>query len=202
MTKSREGSALAEGLYWMAEKLAWSYEDVAPNLAEAFKLFRQAADLGFSDAHIRIGQFQEHGKGTARDPKATLKSYSVAANAGNFYALAFLAKLLSRTSHLDKAEVVWGRFFAALAANPEPGFYAASPGELLHEYVSTQLSLGLDPLHRDTLKLYRLEIAGYHQQLLEHAAGNQFERLGGVLKWIELNLGPWPNRNAPLAGNS
>ena len=195
MTRGQEGSALGEGLYWMAEKLAWGYEDVEPNFAEAFKLFRQAADLGFSDAHIRIGQFQEHGKGTTRDPKAALKSYTMAANEGNFYALAFLAKLLSRSSHLDKAEAVWNCFFTALAANPRPGFSAASRGELLHEYVSTQLGLGLEPLHRDALKLYRLEIAGYHQQLLEHAARGQFERLGGVLKWIELNLGPWPIGN-------
>jgi TPR repeat protein len=47
---AQTGSALAEGLYWMAEKLAWGYDDVQPNLSEAFKLFKQSADLGFSDA--------------------------------------------------------------------------------------------------------------------------------------------------------
>jgi TPR repeat protein len=60
-------SALGEGFYSMAEKLAWGYEDIEPNHAEAFKLFRQAADLGFSDALIRVGEFQEYGKGTARE---------------------------------------------------------------------------------------------------------------------------------------
>jgi hypothetical protein len=39
----------------MAEKFAWGYEDVEPNLVEAYKLFRQAGDLGFSDALIWVG---------------------------------------------------------------------------------------------------------------------------------------------------
>jgi TPR repeat protein len=79
--KVKQGSALAEGFYWMAEKLAWGYEGVEPNPVEAFKLFRQAADLGFSDAFIRIGEFQEHGKGVSRDVNAAFKSYGAAASA-------------------------------------------------------------------------------------------------------------------------
>jgi TPR repeat protein len=59
----------------MAEKLTWGYEDTEPNPAEALKLFRQSADLGFSDALIRIGQLHQQGKGTARDPNAALMSY-------------------------------------------------------------------------------------------------------------------------------
>ena len=81
------GRALREALYWMAEKLTWGYEDVEPDPVEALKLFRQSADLGFSDALIRIGQLQQQGKGTARDPKAVLKNYVAAAKAGNFAAL-------------------------------------------------------------------------------------------------------------------
>jgi TPR repeat protein len=77
----QENSALGEGLYWMAEKLAWGYEDVEPNLGEAFKLFRQAADLGSSDARIRMGELQENGKGTDTDPNAALKNYAEAAKA-------------------------------------------------------------------------------------------------------------------------
>jgi len=79
----------------MAEKLTWGYEDVEPDPTEALKLFRQSADLGFSDALIRIGQLHQQGKGTVRDPSAALKTYLAAATAGNFVALAFLAKLLS-----------------------------------------------------------------------------------------------------------
>ena len=64
---SRDGSALAEGLFWMAEKLTWGYEGVEKDHSQAFRFYRQAADLGLSDAHIRIGQLQEFGKGTERN---------------------------------------------------------------------------------------------------------------------------------------
>jgi TPR repeat protein len=63
-------TALAEGLYWYAEKLLWGYEGVEKDYNEAFRLFRQAADLGFSDAHLRVGQLHEYGKGTERDASA------------------------------------------------------------------------------------------------------------------------------------
>jgi TPR repeat protein len=117
MTKPRQDSALAEGFYWMAEKFAWGYEDVEPNLVEAYKLFRQAGDLGFSDALIRVGELQEHGKGTARDLNAAVRSYLAAAKEGNFFAFAYLARMLSRSSHLEKAAHIGSRFFVALEAN-------------------------------------------------------------------------------------
>jgi hypothetical protein len=46
---SEETNALAEGFYWHAEKLMWGYESAIPNPEEAFRFYRQAADLGFSD---------------------------------------------------------------------------------------------------------------------------------------------------------
>ena len=52
----------------MAEQLAWGYEDTEPDLAEAYKLFRHAGELGLSDALIRVGELQEH----ARGPLGTL----------------------------------------------------------------------------------------------------------------------------------
>jgi TPR repeat protein len=48
MANSRQGLTLGEGFYWMAEKLAWGDEGIERNFVEAFKLFQQAADLGFS----------------------------------------------------------------------------------------------------------------------------------------------------------
>lgn len=192
MGSNREGSVLGEGLYWMAEKLTWGYEDIEPEPVEALKLFRQSADLGFSDALIRIGQLQQQGKGTARDPKAALKNYLAAAKAGNFVALAFLAKLLSHSSQLERANDLWDRFFAKLKANPEHAFIAAGRGELLHDYITAQLRLGFEPAHMEVLRQHRVEIAGHHQRLLEHAPADKLDRLGGAMKWIEMNLGPWP----------
>jgi hypothetical protein len=129
----------------MAEKSAWGYEDVEPNLVEAYKLFRQAGDLGFSDALIRVGELQENGKGTARNPNAAVRSYIAAAQAGNFFGLAYLAKLLSRASHLEKAADIWSRFFAALAANPEPRFVARHPNLGCTEITKPWCSCGARP---------------------------------------------------------
>ncbi len=188
---NRDGLPLGEAFYWMAEKLTRGYEDVEPDPAEALKLFRQSADLGFSDALIRIGQLQERGKGTARDPGAALQSYLAAAKAGNFVALAFLAKLLSHSSQLERADALWDRFFEKLEAAPQHAFNVAGRGELLHDYITTQLQLGFEPSHMEVLRRHRVEIAGHHQLLLEHAPVDRLDRLGAVMKWMELNLGPW-----------
>jgi len=153
------------------------------------RLYQQAADFGFSDASIRIGQLQEYGKGTERDPAAALSSHQAAAKVGNFFGLAFLAKLLCRNSHLETADALWDCFFAALSANPNPGFVSASRGELLFEYIESQLRLGLDPGHNETLNRYRLEIVGHYQQPLQHAPDERLARLEDMAKWIKLNLG-------------
>ena len=177
MGTNKEDLALREALYWMAEKLTWGYEDVEPDPVEALKLFRQSADLGFSDALIRIGQLQQQGKGTARDPKAVLKNYVAAAKAGNFAALAFLARLLSYSSQLERSNALWDRFFAKLKANPEHAFIVAQRGELLHDYITTQLQLGFEPEHKEVLQQHRVEIAGHHQRVREDAPADKLDRL-------------------------
>ena len=121
-----------------------------------------------------------------------MRSYIAAAKGGNFFAFAYLARMLSPNSHLGKATGVWNRFFASVVANPEPHFLASARAELLHSYIDIQLRLGLEPEHKEVLQVYRLEIAGYHQRLLEVAPEGQFELLEGVFEWIRLNLGPWP----------
>src|SRR3954454_17698083 len=115
-----QGEALAKGFYWYAEKLMWGYEDITKDPEEALRFYRQAADLGFSDAYIRIGELQEHGKGTGQNPREALRSYQTAATAGNYLASAFIARLLSRTEHFPRAEPFWWKFFRALRANPAP----------------------------------------------------------------------------------
>jgi TPR repeat protein len=189
---TNEHSELGEGFYWMAEKLTWGYEHVTPNHSEALRLFKQAADLGVSDAWIRLGELNELGKGKTRDLREALKCYGSAARAGNYYALAYAAQMLCRGPALDKAEQLWEQFFRALAAKPEPGFKSASRGELLFAYIRSQLRVGLQPLHLDILERYRLEIVAHYQQLLEHARLSQFDNLEAVSNWIEVNLGPWP----------
>src|SRR3954471_9686200 len=96
----------------------WGYEDTTRNPEEALRFYRQAADLGLSDAHIRIGQLQEHGKCLARSPSEAPMSYQRGSGTGNFLAYAFLAKLLARTAHRLKAKGFWEGFKALNADHP------------------------------------------------------------------------------------
>jgi hypothetical protein len=49
-----------------------------------------------------------------------------------------------------------------------------------------------EPRHMEVLRQHWIEIAGHHQRLLEHAPADKLDRLCGAMKWIEMNLGPWP----------
>ena len=123
-----KGRALGEGLYWMAEKLRWGYEDVERNPGEALRLYRQAADLGISDAHIRIGEFFEQGHVVAEDPAVALKCYKRAYEAGNPYGHAAVAKLLARTDHYSRAERHWAAAFTLLDKGIEKDSLLTSRG--------------------------------------------------------------------------
>jgi TPR repeat protein len=156
---STDGSALAEGFYWYGEKLLWGYEDIEPDAAEALKFFRQAAELGFSDAYIRIGELYQHGKGVERDPKAAMANFSQAAKAGNWLGVAYLAILVGRSRQADRAEALWDRFFVALDGASSWPFAATSAGEILHRYIEEQLRLGAEPKHLEALKRHRIDAA-------------------------------------------
>ena len=179
----------------MTEKFCWGYEDQTPNQEEAFRLYKQAADLGVSDAWIRVAELYEHGKGVERNFRKALEAYIRAVRAGNYYAFAFAARLISRGPALEKANQLWDKFFHALSARPDAEFKAASRGELLHMYIKTQLSKGLEPEHLTTLRLYRIEIAGHHQRVLERVRPEDLDSLDGPFEWIAANLGPWPIAN-------
>jgi TPR repeat protein len=182
---STHGSALAEGFYWYGEKLLWGYEDIEPDAAEALRFFRQAAELGFSDAYIRIGELYQHGKGVERDVRAALVNFERAAKAGNFLGIAYLAILVGRSRRADRADALWDRFFAAFDVASSWPFAAASVGEILHRYIEEQLRLGAEPKHVDTLKRHRIDVMAHHQNVLEHARGeDRLMRLGAVSAWI------------------
>jgi len=120
MSYTKRGMALAEGFYWMAERFMWGSEDTPTDPVEALKLYKQAAELGVSDAHIRIGELYEHGRGVAQNAAEALASYQRAAETGNFFADAFIANLFSRTAHAEKAQRFWGRFFSQLRDDQTP----------------------------------------------------------------------------------
>src|SRR6478609_9537892 len=141
------GRPLGEGLYWMAEKLRWGYEDVELNPGEALRLYRQAADLGISDAHIRIGEFFEQGHVVAEDPAVALKFYKRAYDAGSPYGHAVVAKLLARTDHYSRAERHWAAAFTLLDKGINRECAADEPGAVVHAYIGAQLKHQLPVEH-------------------------------------------------------
>ena len=185
---SDDGKALAEGFYWYAEKLMWGYENVAPNPEEAFRFYRQAADLDFSDAMIRMGELLEHRKGVAQNAKDALVQYQKAANAGNFLGWGFIARLLSRTKHHPKAEAYWDLFFRSLEERGEPRFLAETVAGVIHMYLEAQLQRGLSPQHVALIRHHRLALIAHHQNLLEYASERRLDVLKGVADWMSENL--------------
>ena len=185
---SDDSKALAEGFYWYAEKLMWGYENVTPNPPEAFRFYRQAADLGFSDAMIRMGELLEHGKGVTQDAKEALIQYQKAAKAGNFLGWAFMARLFSRTKHHPQAERYWVLFFRALEERGEPRFFAESVAGVIHMYLEAQLQRGLLPQHTDLIRNYRLPLIAHHQHVLEYASDQRLDLLKRIGAWMSENL--------------
>lgn len=181
---STDSSALAEGFYWYGKKLLWGYVDVQPGAAEALRFFRQAGELGCSDANISIGELYQQGRGVERDARTALASYSDAAKAGNFLAIACMA-LVGRSRHAPRAGKLWARCFAALDGASEWPLAAASVGEILHRYIEEQLRAGAEPKHLAMLRRHRSDIIAYHQNVLEHAqAEERLNRLNAVSAWL------------------
>jgi hypothetical protein len=184
-----ERGALAEGFYWIAEKHMWGFEEIVPNNHEALRYYTQAANLGFSDANIRLGQLYEHGKGTSQNPTEALSNYRQALATGNWFAFASIALLLSRTAYPAKAEIFWARFFHRLSDCPKPKFLSETPGELIHSYLETQLRLGLAPKYLNVIRRHRLDLIGYHQRLLEQPiSAARLDHIELVGEWMRSNL--------------
>ena len=108
------GSALAEGLFWYAEKLHYGYEGVEKNFEEALSLYRQAAELGYPRAFLKIGEMHERGLGTPVDLSQALACYLKARETGDLTGLAAIARLVGRSQHRQKSEALWAKFFATL----------------------------------------------------------------------------------------
>jgi TPR repeat protein len=74
-------SALADGLFWYAEKLRFGFEDIQPNQAESQRIYKQAALLAHGKANLRLGEMYEQGIGTERVTALALTHYTAAWNA-------------------------------------------------------------------------------------------------------------------------
>ena len=136
------GSALAEGLFWYAEKLHYGYEGVEKNFEEALSLYRQAAELGYPRAFLRIGEMHERGLGTPVDLSQALACYLKARETGDLTGLAAIARLVGRSQHRQKSEALWAKFFATLPNTTPLRWDRAAERSADHEATR---SAGLEP---------------------------------------------------------
>jgi len=60
---------------------------------------------------------------------------------------------------------------------------------LIHDYIESQLRLGVEPNYIQTIRQFRNDVVARNQQLLEHASSpNRLERIGAVTDWLIANL--------------
>src|SRR4051812_28018921 len=166
-------NALAEGLFWMAEKLRYGYEDVEVNPAQALRLYQQVADLGFGRAHLRIGEMHERGIGVPKDAAEGFAAYRRAAEEGEITAYAAMARLLGRTTQAPKADLIWQKFFEELAAASDSDVGMDEPAASIHTYLFSKLAHFQDPNFFPVMNRYRTELVGYMQRYLEHISDHE-----------------------------
>jgi TPR repeat protein len=182
-------TALAEGLFWYAEKLHYGYEGVEQNLEEALGLYRQAAELGYPRAFLRIGEMHERGLGTPMDPSQALACYVKAREAGHIIGLAAMARLIGRSQHREKSEALWAKFFATLANYAEHDLGVDEPAASIHSYLFWKIARGQEPRLYAGMRGHGRDVIGYSQRYMEHAEGEtQFDILQKVQRWALINL--------------
>jgi TPR repeat protein len=85
-------AAAAQGHPGAQFALAKNFEK-AENLQEAFKYYKQAADLGSMEAQVKVGEFYENGKGVQRDYIFACTYYQKAADCGSVESMFKLGEL-------------------------------------------------------------------------------------------------------------
>jgi hypothetical protein len=189
MAKAERGAALGEDLFWFGEKMRHGYEGVAPNPEAALNLYKAAAASGFPRAYLRIGEMYERGAGTVVDIREALEAYKAATEKGEFIGYAAMARLASRTTEDEKADVLWDRFFEELASADTHDLGPDEPATSIHAYIFSKLARSEQPTLFPVMIRYRSELVGYIQRYLEHATDErQLEVMQAMIEWVAKNL--------------
>jgi hypothetical protein len=99
-------------------RLGWAYqkgEGTKPNMKEAVKWFRKAADQNAPDALAALGEMTQAGQGVQRDVKEAVRLYRLAAEQGSVagqYNLAYLYEQGEGVVHSETNAAHWYRLAA------------------------------------------------------------------------------------------
>jgi TPR repeat protein len=184
-----ETSALADGLFWYAEKLRFGYEDIQPNQAEALRIYKQAASLSHGKANLRLGEMYEQGIGIERDPVLALARYTTAWKIGAPEGLAGIGGLLFRSGRFNEGNRYWSAFFERISQEEIPESWTDDRVTWVHRYLLLCLTHNQAPHAYPALRYYRSVLLSYHQLSIEHAQDEQqLDSLSRVADWLAKHL--------------
>ena len=184
------GLALADGLFWYAEKLRFGYDDLHPNPAEALRIYKQAASLSHGKANLRLGEMYEQGIGTEQDASLALARYTAAWKTGPPEGLAGIGGLLFRSGQFKEGNRYWSAFFKRISQEKIPESWTDDRVTWVHRYLLLCLTHKQVPHPYPALRSYRSVLLSHHQLSIEHAQDDQqLENLSQVTGWLSTNLG-------------
>ena len=111
-------AGLDQGLFNYANHLASGRGGVEPDMAQAYTLYRRAAELGYARAIGVVGRFYETGEVVARDLAQAMDWYARAAQGGDAHGMFHYARLLLAQGQKDEAF----QWFQKMAATATPEF--------------------------------------------------------------------------------
>jgi len=189
MASNNENSALADGLFWAAEKLRFGYEDEAPDPIEALKLYKTVAASGHGRANLRLAEMYEQGIGAKQDLKLAVVNYKKALHRQLPEGLAGLGGLLLRSGHISEGQKYWRRYFDLLAAANKPTDWPDDRVVYMHRYFLLCFAHKVEPTLHQIVFEYKDLLMQYHQLSLEKASSDmRLDQLSRMTSWIASHL--------------
>ena len=100
-----------------------------------------------------------------------------------------MARLASRTTEDEKADVLWDRFFEELASADTHDLGPDEPATSIHAYIFSKLARSEQPTLFPVMVRYRSDLFAYMQRYLEHASDErQLEVMRSMVTWVTQNL--------------
>jgi len=103
--------------------LGWAYQKgtgVRPDMKEAVKWFKKAADQNAPDALAALGEMTQAGRGVKCDVKEAARLYRLAAEKGSVAGQYNLAYLYEQGSGVDQSETEAARWYQSAAEGGDP----------------------------------------------------------------------------------
>ena len=136
-----------DAIYEMAESLYYGEGDNIQDYDEALKLYRDAARLGSSLAHEKIGDMFTFGKGVKEDHGKALRYYKEGAKKGNYFCWAAMASLFNLDRQMDNCVKCFVRYFRERSQNfaEEVEEYPNKHVSRVYRYITVFLDHDLQP---------------------------------------------------------